>query len=100
MKFSLVLTLLVPAIAAMPAAEDNAQSEVEIAGDSLQMAGCGDGLCRGIQDSKLCNNRVGIQDSFRMYRKLTIEQCKNCSGPSGKYKSGECGGFLWQYVFP
>lgn len=58
MKFTLVLALLVPAIAAMPAAENNADGDVEVAGDSLETMGCGDGLCHGFQDSSLCNNRV------------------------------------------
>ncbi|ROT37514.1 hypothetical protein SODALDRAFT_334625 [Sodiomyces alkalinus F11] len=79
MKFTLVVALLVSAVAAMPAAADNANAEVEVAGDSLQAMNCGSGLCRGIQDSSLCNNR-----------------CQNCSGPSGPYSRGECGGFLWQ----
>ncbi|KAL2756645.1 hypothetical protein ACRALDRAFT_1062354 [Sodiomyces alcalophilus JCM 7366] len=73
MKFTLVLALLAPIIAAMPAAEAAAENSLEA------RAGCGDGLCKGFQDSKLCDNR-----------------CKNCSGPSGKYSYGECGGFLWQ----
>ncbi len=37
------------------------------------------GSCRGFGGGKLCNDR-----------------CKKCSGPSGNYAKGECGGTLLQ----
>ncbi|RYP48347.1 hypothetical protein DL768_005766 [Monosporascus sp. mg162] len=50
------------------------------AGAMLEPRQCGAaGSCKGTGGGKLCNDR-----------------CKKCSGPSGKYKSGECCGFGWQ----
>lgn len=102
MKFTLVLALLVPAIAAMPAAEKNAEADVSVAGDAIEAMSCGSGLCRGFQDSSLCNNRVCDQEksqrlAIRAWMLIDLEsQCQNCSGPSGRYTRGECGGFAWQ----
>ncbi|KAJ6441392.1 retrovirus polyprotein [Purpureocillium lavendulum] len=86
MKFTqvpIVLALLIPAIAAMPAGESVDMTERSDDMNVFEARACGAaGACKGVGGGDLCNDR-----------------CKKCSGPSGKYKKGECGGFGWQRCY-
>jgi hypothetical protein len=59
MKFTLVLALLAPVIAAMPAADVEARDvEIQNTEGDLEALACADNLCVGINKNKLCNDRV------------------------------------------
>ncbi|UNI16533.1 hypothetical protein JDV02_002961 [Purpureocillium takamizusanense] len=86
MKFAqvpVVLALLIPAIAAMPAGEAVDMTERSENINTLEARACGAaGSCKGVGGGDLCNDR-----------------CKKCKGPSGYYKKGECGGLGWQRCY-
>lgn len=99
MKFTLVLALLAPVIAAMPAADVEARDvEIQNTEGDLEALACADNLCVGVNKNKLCNDRVSTpkQQPSRLDSDNIAIQCRSCSGPSGKYNSGACGGLLWQ----
>ena len=49
------------------------------------------------QPGKQPKNKEGSCFIFQAYMLMEkISQCQQCSGPSGKYSRGECGGFAWQ----
>lgn len=61
MKFTLALALLVPAIAAMPAADVEARDvEIQNTEGDLEALACADNLCVGVNKNKLCNDRVSV----------------------------------------
>ncbi|RYP05573.1 hypothetical protein DL765_009807 [Monosporascus sp. GIB2] len=76
--FTLLATIFLSSTAS--AAVASVPRDIVDTGLSLEPRQCGAAdSCRGTGGGKLCNDR-----------------CKRCSGPSGKYKSGECCGLGWQ----
>jgi hypothetical protein len=61
MKFTLVLALLAPFVAVLPAAEgSDAEVSANPAADVEASLVCADGLCIGINKNQFCNDRVRL----------------------------------------
>ncbi|KAI9291059.1 hypothetical protein K502DRAFT_155944 [Neoconidiobolus thromboides FSU 785] len=73
MKFQSALLFAIASLSTVIAATPDGKLATEI-----QACGAA-GSCKGPGGGDLCNDR-----------------CKQCSGPSGKYKKGECCGWGWQ----